>query len=200
MDDPSPLTPFPEQGLRGGDLLVRIWQPDVDAADFLRLLRDPAQDRWSMPVPVPRPVNAEALQARLIRDVANARAGQPSTYAVTSATTGAVLGEIGTRMEAPFLQIADVGYGTLPEARGRGVATKALRLLSDWLLDPVDGPALARVQLDHATANIGSHRVALGAGFPAEGVRRRFLPLLGDSPDGWDRHDICLHGRVAGEG
>jgi RimJ/RimL family protein N-acetyltransferase len=75
----------------------------------------------------------------------------------------------------------------------------ALRLLSAWLLDPVDGPALARVQLDHSTANIASHRVALSAGFPAEGVRRSFLPLLGDSPDSWDRHDICLHGRVAGE-
>jgi RimJ/RimL family protein N-acetyltransferase len=97
------------------------------------------------------------------------------------------------------MYIADLGYGTLPEARGRGVATAALRLLAQWLLDPVAGAGLPRAQLDHATANVGSCRVAVAAGFPKEGVRRSFLPLCDpDVPAGWARHDVCMHGRVAG--
>ena len=94
------------------------------------------------------------------------------------------------------MAIGDVGYSTLPEARGRGVARTGLRLLSDWLLDP-DGPALARVQLDHAVENVASCRVATGAGFEQEGIRRGFLPVLGDDVDHWFRHDVCLHGRFS---
>ena len=95
----------------------------------------------------------------------------------------------------PALRIADIGYGVHPDARGRGVATRAIRRLTRWLTDDDDGPRLARVQLDHSVENTASCRAALAAGLPREGVRPGYLPLRDpEAPDGVRRHDVCLHG------
>lgn len=197
----GPLPAFPAAGLADGDLLVRRWQPSADAEDWQRLMRDPDQDRWGLPFFVPRAVDLAACRDRLQRELERSEAGQPSSYAVVSVASGRLLGDIACRLDLPTLRIADVGYGVLPEARGRGVATTALRLLTGWLLDDPAGPALARVQLDHAVGNGASCRVARAAGYEQEGVRRGFLPLVDpDAPAGWARQDICLHGRVAQQG
>ncbi|MEU1023512.1 GNAT family protein, partial [Streptomyces sp. NPDC005904] len=52
---------------------------------------------------------------------------------------------------------------------------------------------LHRLELTHATANEASCRVALKAGFPAEGTKRSALLHA----DGW--HDMHLHARIAGD-
>jgi len=88
-----------------------------------------------------------------------------------------------------------VGYNVLPEARGRGVASRALRLLSTWVLSP-QGMDLERVQLDHAVENVASCRTADHAGFTREGVRQRFLPLQNSPKAPVVFHDTCLHGLV----
>ncbi len=192
------LPPFPPDGLRAGDIRLRLWDPAGDAEGRLRLSRDPEEDRWGTPWFIPRPLDASALLPDLERDVERARAGEPSSYAVAAAD-GRLLGGISTRVDLPLLRIADLGYGVLPEARGRGVASAALRLLAGWLLDPVAGAGLPRVQLDHAVGNAASCRVAANAGFDREGVRRAYLPLVDPGvPAGWARHDVCLHGRLAG--
>jgi hypothetical protein len=54
------------------------------------------------------------------------------------------------------------------------------------------GLGLARIQLEHAVANVGSCRVASRAGFVLEGT------LRSASRDGLDeRHDDHVHGRLA---
>jgi RimJ/RimL family protein N-acetyltransferase len=193
----SALPPFPADGLTDGVVRLRTWDPAHDASERLRLIRDPEQDRWAVPFSVPRPVNEAAEQAQLERDRVRAETGLPASYAVVSVATGEFLGDIAWRMDLPALGIADVGYATLPEARGRGVASTALSLLTAWLMDPVEGAGLARVQLDHAVANEASCRVALRAGFEREGMRPAYLPVVDlGSPAGWARADVCLHGRV----
>jgi RimJ/RimL family protein N-acetyltransferase len=195
-----PLPPFPSDGLTDGVIRVRLWEPERDGAARYRLMRDPDQDRWGVPVFVPRPVNEAASREQAEHDRIRALAGEPSSYAVVSVATDDLLGDIACRMDAPRMGIVDVGYGTLPEARGRGVASTALRLVSTWLLEPVSGAGLGRVQLDHATGNEASCRVALKAGFAREGVRRGYLPLLDpEAPAGWSRADVCLHGRIPGD-
>ena len=192
-----PLPPFPESGLTDGTVLVRLWEPAQDAEARLRLVRDPDQDRWGVPFGIPRPVDVVVMQNQLEGDRARALGGGPSSYAVVAAGTGDLLGDVACRLDIPPLGVADIGYATLPEARGRGVATSALRLLSDWLLAP-GGAGLARVQLDHAVGNVASCRVAKRAGFDQEGLRRRYLPLVDpEAPEGWSRADVCLHGRVS---
>jgi RimJ/RimL family protein N-acetyltransferase len=196
----APFPAFPTEGLSDGVVQVRMWEPARDAAAGQRLMHDPDQDRWGLPLFVPRAVDETAVRDQLERDRARSAAGEPSSYAVVSVATGELLGDVACRLDVPPLGVADVGYGTLPEARGRGVATAALSLLTAWLMDPVGGGGLHRVQLDHAVANEASCRVALRAGFAREGVRRGYLPVVDpDAAAGWSRADVCLHGRVASD-
>ncbi len=75
---------------------------------------------------------------------------------------------------------ADVGYWLLAEARGRGRATAALRLLSRWALAQ---PGIARLQLWTVPENTASQRVAERAGFRREGVLRSYGEVEGRRVD-----------------
>ncbi|MEV5572201.1 GNAT family N-acetyltransferase [Spirillospora sp. NPDC052269] len=60
---------------------------------------------------------------------------------------------------------AEVGYWTSPEARGRGIAPRALETVSRWALDPRNELHLTRLELRHATGNHASCRVAEKCGY-----------------------------------
>ena len=64
----------------------------------------------------------------------------------------------------------EVGYWTAPWARRQGVMTRALTVLSRWVLETQD---FTRVEVRVAVGNTASARVAAGAGFTREGVLRR---------------------------
>ncbi|WP_084964914.1 GNAT family N-acetyltransferase [Thermoactinospora rubra] len=81
-----------------------------------------------------------------------------------------------------------VSYWTVPEARGRGVASAAVRLLAEWAFEE---RGLFRLELGHRTNNPASCRVALRAGFRAEGIER--AKLLYDGV----RYDVERHARLA---
>jgi RimJ/RimL family protein N-acetyltransferase len=65
----------------------------------------------------------------------------------------------------------EIGYVVAAEARGRGVAGRALRLVTAWALD---GLGLARVELRIEVGNEPSIRVAERAGYRREGILRSF--------------------------
>jgi RimJ/RimL family protein N-acetyltransferase len=64
---------------------------------------------------------------------------------------------------------AELGYLVAPDARGRGYATTALRLLSDWAFEEL---GLIRLELRIGTENLGSQTVARRAGYMLEGTLR----------------------------
>jgi RimJ/RimL family protein N-acetyltransferase len=64
---------------------------------------------------------------------------------------------------------ADIGYWLLPEARGRGYASRATRLVATWALRTLGFP---RIQLWASPDNQHSQRVAVLAGFKYEGRLR----------------------------
>lgn len=66
-------------------------------------------------------------------------------------------------------QQGEIGYVVARAARGRGVATRTLRLLTDWGFAQL---RLKRIELWIDTSNTGSERVAERAGYVAEGVLR----------------------------
>jgi RimJ/RimL family protein N-acetyltransferase len=184
---------WPAQGLHDGVVGLRVWQPD-DVPSLLALLSDPEMRRWS---PTFRPPDQADCAERVRRAQAAAEVGRPDAFAVVEADDpGHVLGSIDWRNghPLPHFSVLDVGYGVAPQARGRGVASRALRLLSDWLLAD-DGGDVQRVQLDHAVENEGSCRVALRAGFVVEGRREAFLPLREHADAPVVHHAVCLHGR-----
>ncbi|WP_406283319.1 GNAT family N-acetyltransferase [Streptomyces sp. NBC_00209] len=80
-----------------------------------------------------------------------------------------------------------ISYWTGSAARGRGVATLGCRALADWSFAEL---ALFRLELGHRTNNPASCRVALAAGFAAEGVQRQKLAYDGV------RYDVETHARL----
>ena len=188
------MAPWPAAGLRSGGVLLRPWQPqDVDA--WLVMASDPEMFRWS---PLTRVPDLAWVTERLEKAVREGAAGTPSSFAVVDADRpDQVLGSVDWRngYPTPPFSVIDVGYGVASAARGRGVGSTALRLLTEWLLSP-DGGDVHRVQLDHAVRNVASCRTALRAGFPVEGRRPCYLPLREDPTSPVVRHAVCLHGRV----
>jgi RimJ/RimL family protein N-acetyltransferase len=65
-------------------------------------------------------------------------------------------------------QTAELGYVVAPEARGRGVATEALRQLTDWAL----AEGMLRTELLISVENAASQKVAERCGYTREGVLR----------------------------
>lgn len=85
--------------------------------------------------------------------------------------------------------VGGVGYWVVPAARGSGVASRALGLVSRWALSDL---GLHRLELEHSTLNEPSCRVAAKAGYVLEGTKRS--QALHD--DGW--HDMHLHALING--
>jgi RimJ/RimL family protein N-acetyltransferase len=83
--------------------------------------------------------------------------------------TGAFLGlGVVPRIEREAAT-AELGYVVVPEARGRGVATEALRLLTEWAFGEL---GMIRLELMIDVQNHASKKVAERCGYVREGVLR----------------------------
>ena len=65
----------------------------------------------------------------------------------------------------------EIGYVVAPSARGRGVATRTLRLLTEWGFGELD---FERIELWIDVSNPASERVAENAGYTREGILRSY--------------------------
>lgn len=183
---------WPEDGIARDGVRLRRWRAEDAEQRFA--IHDAESLRWSPPM---GPRGLDAQRERIEKALAAEPGSEPLSLAVVDdADPARVLGDIDVRPgPPPPFSVRDVGYAVLPAARGRGIGSTALRLHTEWLLDP-DGGDVLRVQLDHAVEHVASCRTALRAGFGIEGRRARFLPLQ-ESPDApVVHHDVCLHGRV----
>jgi len=81
----------------------------------------------------------------------------------------------------------EIAYVIAPAARGRGVATEALRLLTRWGFASL---GLERIQLRINPGNTGSIRVAEKAGYQREGLLRSAMAIRGN------RVDVFVYSRL----
>jgi RimJ/RimL family protein N-acetyltransferase len=79
---------------------------------------------------------------------------------------------------------AEVGYWLLAPARGRGVASRAVRLLCSWSFEVC---GLERLQLATLPGNVASERVAQACGFHREGTLVRDVKGTSSTLDLWVR-------------
>ena len=99
--------------------------------------------------------------------------GEAATFAICDAS-GSCVGHIFVNMSG--VRRGSVGYWLLPEARGKGLASHALRLVSRWALRDLD---LRRLALLTEPSNRQSRRVAEANGFLEEGVLRSYAEIDG---------------------
>jgi RimJ/RimL family protein N-acetyltransferase len=155
--------------LRLGDSEIVLRPPvEEDIPAIVEACQDPEVARWTR---VPSPYTEEDARAFLARTTEGG-------FAVVDGRTGEFLGMIGVHDIGD--SVGQIGYWTKREARGRGVATRALTLVSGWAFGTLQ---LARLQLITEPGNLASQRVAEKAGFQQEGLLRAFAELKGRRPD-----------------
>jgi RimJ/RimL family protein N-acetyltransferase len=161
--------------LRDGDLVLRQWAED-DVRALVAACNDPEIIRWIPAIPSPYTVeNALAF----VRGEA-----RPMEHSLAITLDGVLAGAIGMGVNSENYR-GRIGYWVAAAARGRGVCTRALRLLSRWALDE---RGLQRLDLITDPDNAASQRVAEKVGFQREGVLRSHLR----HPDGRIRDSVMF--------
>ena len=151
----------------GAIVLRRLEEGDAPAL-VVAIGEDPDLDRWTQ-IPFPY---TEAHAREFIAST------DELAFAILDRASGELLGGIGARIHD--LAIVEVGYWVKADARGRGVATRALGLIARYAFDELGA---ARVQLRTEPDNVGSQRVAEKAGFSHEGTLRSLLDFKGRRRD-----------------
>jgi [ribosomal protein S5]-alanine N-acetyltransferase len=106
--------------------------------------------------------------------------GTAATFSVCD-PNDACLGHVWVEVDLADSHRGSVGYWLLPEARGKGFATRSVRLVSRWALGQL---GMARLSVSTEPSNDRSQRVAERSGFVKEGVLRSYAEI-GDRRVDW---------------
>jgi RimJ/RimL family protein N-acetyltransferase len=135
-------------------------------ADCLELVADAAVKRFTL---VPSAADEAFVRGWLGRYEAGWEDASRAGFCVRSASNGAFLGFAAVvHLDLAALE-GEIGYMIAPAARGRGVALRAVELLTRWGFDEL---GLERLELRIDVANTASERVAERAGYRRDGVLR----------------------------
>ena len=186
--DGSLTLSHPAPPLADAVVALRPWRAD-DVPDKLLAFADPVVQRFSWPGTEPyTSADARAFFAAQERE---RLAGIELQFALTPpGDASTVLGGASLHIWSRADAIASVGYWLAAEARGRGVATHAVRLLAAWGFAAL---GIARLELTCAPDNPASQRVAERCGFTREALLRSHLPFKGGL------RDTVMYGLLPGE-
>lgn len=131
------------------------------------------------------PVGTEAATRRWVGQWTDARNASAVAFAIDvagSAVGHVMAGAIDRRHDTAW-----VSYWVAPEARGRGLASRATAGLAEYC---PGAPGLFRLELAYRVNNPGSATVARNAGFRIEGLERAKLRYLDEhgNPVRFDVH------------
>jgi RimJ/RimL family protein N-acetyltransferase len=149
--------PLPAPTLREPGLLLR--PPRVEDADALTAAcQDPEIPRWTR---VPSPYTRDHALEYIASSERDARDGE-GIGLLAFDDDGRLLGSISLLDLHAAPDYAEIGYWIAADARGRGVATHAVRLLTDWAHREL---GRERVEIIVHRDNAASHAVPLRAGY-----------------------------------
>jgi [ribosomal protein S5]-alanine N-acetyltransferase len=165
-----------------GVVALRDWEPE-DAQWYADSVQDPDIQRFTTDPPT---LTANEVRTAIIA----LRSAEPPSdrslpdvaLLICDATTGERLGNIAFAGRE-----AELSYWVAAPARGRGVATRAVRLMVDYALDVLHAD---EVRLWTHSDNVGSGAVAERAGFVREPSKDRQRPIKGSV---WDTHGYVRH-------
>jgi RimJ/RimL family protein N-acetyltransferase len=142
-----------------GDGVVKLRPPapgDVDA--ITEACQDPEIPRWTR---VPTPYTRDHAVEFIERSARTWQQGTDAAFVIEDSKTRELLGAIGVHRLGGEDDGPEVGYWLEREARGRGVATRALRLVTYWACHELG----MRLLLQADVRNVASRRVAEKARF-----------------------------------
>lgn len=170
---PWPTTPV----LAGNGLRLR----PITEADLPRVTAacsDPRTTHWLVSVPADYDLDDATRWLESARE--RQAVGDQITWCVADAEDDTLLAQVSLEGLDGYAARAEIGYWTHPDARGRGVMTAAVRLVTDW----ATRSGTARDLLIRCAAdNKASRQVALGAGYVEAGRWPDAEPLGDGSHD-----------------
>lgn len=154
--------------LSDGDITVRPLR-ETDVPAIVAACQDPEIPRWTR---VPSPYTVEDARQFLAIAATGAAAGDGVALAIADAGDRLV-GTVG--LMGVDGATGEIGYWVAAQARGKGVATRAVVLLRDWAHTAL---GLRTIDVLPHRDNAPSQRVAERAGFTDSGATRRvpFMP------------------------
>ena len=166
----------PPATLTDGVVVLRELRED-DRAVVLSTMGDELVHTWLNMPAEPRDADFNSL----LRTVRDGRAtGERIDYTVTEAGHDVALGAVIASRRAR--ENYEVAYLAGAAGRGRGLMTRAVRVLCDWLFRE----GVGRIELRTHPENEPSQRLAERAGFHREGLERKSIWLHGR------RHDAIV--------
>jgi RimJ/RimL family protein N-acetyltransferase len=163
---PEPIT-LPEPPLSDGAIALRAFRPE-DVPAIVAACQDPEIQRWIPLIPVP--YGEDEARGYVLMTLKSLQEGSSAEVAIVDARSDELVGAMGVHLGSNPRRHS-IGYWVAPHARGKGVATAALRLLSRWSFERFGTERLALWTL---VGNEASQAVARKAGFRYEGVARNW--------------------------
>ncbi|GAA4598056.1 RimJ/RimL family protein N-acetyltransferase [Actinoplanes octamycinicus] len=149
-----------------------------DVGFYATLHSEPDVVATSVP---PVPPDPAEVHRRCFWAASHWLAGHRADLVVVDAASGAAAGQISLYYQEPRTAQAMIGYSMLPEFRGRGLVTRAAKLVALWAFAET---GIARLIAGTLPDNVGSQRVLEKAGFRREAYLRSRLPGMAGT-----RHD-----------
>ena len=177
---------FPVEGISDGEIRLRL-HADSDVPAIIAACQDPEIPRWTR---VPEPYGEADAKGWLDQESRGRSRGELLGLLVVDPADDHLLGSVGIVHLDHEERRCELGYWVTREARGRGLATRAVRMLSAWAFEnlPAD-----RIEIHAEPENAASRRVAERVGFRFEGVLRSYIVNKGV------RRDAASYSLLRGE-
>lgn len=177
---------FPVEGISDGSIRIRLWA-DSDEPAVIAALQDPEIPRWTR---VPENYDESDASEWTVERRRQQETGEGVHLVIVDAEGDEFLGAIGVHDVEREEGRCNIGYYLAREARGGGVMTRAVRMLSKWVFESLP---VERIEIPVIVENSASRRVAERAGYAFEGVLRSHTVIKGQ------RRDIAMHSLLRGE-
>ena len=153
----SAMLRHPDPPLSDGVITLRPkGRDDVDT--LVAICQDPEISRWTR---VPSPYTREDAEGWIAAAELDRQAGLGIDWLAVD-EQGEVVASIAVQHIRPDESVGEIGYWVAEPARGRGLATRAVRLATDWALREL---GLETLELMTHEDNLASQGVARAAGF-----------------------------------
>lgn len=166
---------FPEEGVGDAEITLRRHR-ETDVPALTAACQDPDIQRFTR---VPTPYTEDDARGWVVATRVIAKEGT-ALHLVAVDIHDDVVGAIAVQGIDDTNRRAEIGYWVAPWGRGKGVATRAVRILSGWAFEAL---SLERISIFAEPGNAASRGVAEAAGFTPEGVLENWIEVAGEQRD-----------------